>query len=286
MARAGIFEYLKEAFKVPYNVILVAGGLLAGLVSLQPLVVWPLVAALEIVYLLTLAHHPRFQNLVRARGEGRRAAGSAEVAERLAGSLSAERRERFEQVRRRCAELQGSLADAGIGGEGPLVDDIQEGTQAESVNKLLWVFLRTLAFEQAVEAFCAAVPRREIAEQLARAEAELARTDLSETMRAAHADNVEVLRKRLDNLRRAEENLESLRARLVRIENSVLLIQEQALTRRDPGFIEAEVKAATAGLTSIEEMLRSVELPDFGADATTPTPEFLPPARERGKAAE
>jgi hypothetical protein len=281
MARPGIFEYFKEAFKVPYNVILVSGGLLAGLVSLQPLVVWPLVAALEIVYLLTLSHHPRFQNLVRARREGRRTAGTAEVAERLAGSLDAERRERFEQVRGRCEELQSSLTVAGAGGEEPLLGDILEGTQAESVNKLLWVFLRTLAFEQAVEAFCAAVPRRQITEQLARAEAELARTDLSETMRAAHADNVEVLRKRLDNLQRAEENLESLRARLVRIENSVLLIQEQALTRRDPGFIEAEVKAATAGLTSMEEMLRTVEMPELGADTAGPTPEFLAPARQR-----
>ncbi len=279
MARAGIFEYLKEAFKVPYNVILVSGGLLAGLVSLQPLVVWPLVAALEIVYLLTLAHHPRFQNLVQARREGRRSAGSTDAAERLIASLNPERRERFEQVRQRCEELQRSLAEAGV--EGPLLGDLLEDTQADSVNKLLWVFLRTLAFEQAVKGFCNAVPRKEITAQLARAEAELARTDLSEAMRTAHTDNVEVLRKRLDNLQRAEENLESLQARLVRIENSVLLIQEQALTRRDPGFIEAEVKAATAGLTSMEEMLRVVELPELATDAATPAPEFLGPARQR-----
>jgi hypothetical protein len=282
MARTGIFEYLREAFKVPYNLILLSGGFLAGIVSLHPLVVWPLIAAFEIVYLLGLAHHPRFQNLVRARREGKRVADSDQTAERLIASLSPERGERFEQVRRRCEELGRSLANAGV--EATFAGDLLDGPQAESVNKLLWVFLRTLAYEQAVAGFCMVAPRQEIEAQLAKAEAELARPGLSEAMRAAHTDNADVLRKRLENLQRAEENLESLRARLVRIENSVLLIQEQALTRRDPTFIEAEVKAATAGLTSLEEMLSSVDLPSLATDTAAPTPELLPAARERERA--
>ncbi|MGH9361610.1 MAG: hypothetical protein ACRD2T_06805, partial [Thermoanaerobaculia bacterium] len=80
MARAGIFDYIKEAFKVPYNVILLSGGLLAGVVTMQPLVVWPLVAAAELVYLLGLSHYPRFQHLVRARHEYREAATNEEAA--------------------------------------------------------------------------------------------------------------------------------------------------------------------------------------------------------------
>ncbi|HKH43826.1 MAG TPA: hypothetical protein VKM72_04095, partial [Thermoanaerobaculia bacterium] len=80
-----------------------------------------------------------------------------------------------------------------------------------------------------------------------------------------------------------DENLEGLRARLLRIENSILLIQEQALTRSDPSFIEAEVKAATAGLDTSEEMLRMIELPALDAAVGGPTPEFLAGrGRERG----
>ncbi len=271
--RTGIFDYVREAFKVPYNVILLAGGVLAGLVTMEPLVVWPFVAAAELLYLLGLAHNPRFQNLVRGKRLGGRSAESAETetAERLLKALNAARRERFDTVRERCEELQRSLAAtrAGEPGLGDLLDD----QQVESVNKLLWVFLRTLGYEQLLDAFSSGVPRREIEEALRKAEREHAETT-AEPLKAALAENVEVLQKRLENLGRAEANLRSLRARLSRIENSILLIQEQALTRRDPDFVEAEVKAATVGLSSVEEMLRGMDLPPLET-ATGEAPEFL-----------
>ncbi|HEX5759182.1 MAG TPA: hypothetical protein VF121_08310 [Thermoanaerobaculia bacterium] len=270
MARAGIFDYIQEAFKVPYNVILLAGGVLAGVVTMQPLVVWPLVAAVELVYLLGLSHNPRFQNLVRARRDYRKALSTEEAAEQLVKGLNASRRQRFDAVRDRCRELQRSLAAARTGEEG--FGDLLGDQQTESVNKLLWVFLRTLAYEQMLDGLCTAVPKKEIEQSLQRAERDQATA--SEPLKAALAENVEVLRKRLENLQRAEENLQGLRARLVRIENSILLVQEQALTRRDPAFVEAEVKAATVGLDSVEEVLRGMDLPPIETTSGT-TPEFL-----------
>jgi len=267
----GIFDYVKEAFKVPYNVILLAGGLLVGVVTMAPLVVWPFVVAAELIYLLGLAHHPRFQHLVRAKKLVTKTTGRDETAERLVKALDAARRRRFDGLRERCLELQRSLAAtrAGEPGFGDLLDD----QQVESVNKLLWVFLRTLGYEQLLDAFSSAVPRREIEETLRQAEREHAEAT-AEPLKAALAENVEVLQKRLENLGRAEENLQGLRARLARIENSILLIQEQALTRRDPAFVEAEVKAATVGLSSVEEMLRGMDLPPLETTAEA-TPEFL-----------
>lgn len=270
MARAGIFDYIKEAFKVPYNVILLTGGVLAGVVTMQPLVVWPLVAAAELVYLLGLSHNPRFQNLVRARFEQRKALSNEESARQLLEGLNGVRRQRFDAVRQRCRELQRSLAAARTGEQG--FGDLLDDQQTESVNKLLWVFLRTLAYEQMLDALTTAVPRKEIDQALARAERE--RETASEPLKEALAENVEVLKKRLENLRRAEENLQALKARLVRIENSILLVQEQALTRRDPAFVEAEVKAATVGLDSVEEVLRGMDLPPIET-TSGPTPEFL-----------
>jgi hypothetical protein len=282
MARTGIVDYIKEAFKVPYNLILLSGGFLAGIITFHPLAVWPIAAAIEIVYLLTLAQHPRFQNVVRARQGGRETAGSNVVAERLVATLSPDRRERFDRVRERCDELQRSVAQAGGGPQ--LLGDILGAQQTESVNKLLWAFLRALSQEQVLASFSTPARRKEIEDSLRRVEAELAKTGLSEAMRIVHTENQEVLKKRLENLNRADENLQSLRARLVRIENSILLIQEQALTRSDPSFIENEVKAATAGLDSSEEMLRMMELPALDTTVSGPPPEFLQSqaGRERG----
>jgi hypothetical protein len=278
MARGtGIFDYIQEAFKVPYNVILLTGGVLAGVVTMQPLVVWPLVAAAELVYLLGLAHYPRFQHLVRARRDYHKAVSSEEAAEELVKGLSASRRQRFDAVRERCRELQRSLAATRAGEKG--LDDLFEDQQVDSVNKLLWVFLRTLSYEQMLDALCTGVPKKEIEGSLQRAERDQA-ASTSETLKAALAENVDVLKKRLENLQRAEENREGLRARLGRIENSILLIQEQALTRRDPAFVEAEVKAATVGLTSVEEVLRGMDLPAIET-TSGPTPELLRPARVR-----
>ncbi len=50
---------------------------------------------------------------------------------------------------------------------------------------------------------------------------------------------------------------------------------EEALTRQDPAFIEAEVSSATAGLTSMEKVLGSIDLPAFDAMPSGPAPELL-----------
>ena len=154
-----------------------------------------------------------------------------------------------------------------------MLGDLLNDQQTDSVNKLLWVFLRTLAYEQALAAFCGAARRQEIEDNLAQAQKQLEQPGLSDGMRSAYGENADVLKKRLDNLGKAQENLDSLRARLSRIENSILLIQEQALTRSDPAFIEAEVKAATAGLTSSEEMLKLMEMPSMEPIASGPSPD-------------
>lgn len=279
MAGRGIGNYIWEAFKVPYNLILLTGGLLAGVIIGKPEVVGPIAAAVEMLYLLAVAHHPRFQNLIEARySSGEAAAAQAQAGERLLATLSPDRRERFAKVQLRCEELQRSLAQSRGGGQ---LGDLFGAEQIESVNKLLWAFLRALAHEQVLATFSTPARRGEIEESLRKVERDLEKPDLSEAMRTALTESVEVLKKRLANLARADENLQSLRARLLRIENSILLIQEQALTRSDPSFIEAEVQAATAGLDTSEEMLRMMDLPALDAAVGGPTPEFLAGGRGR-----
>jgi hypothetical protein len=272
MAQPGLWNYIKEAFKVPNNLILLSGGLLAGLVSFHPGVVWPVVAAIELLYLLSTANSSRFQAVVKARRRQRQQDDSAQAADRLIGSLNEARRRRFEAVRNRCLSLQHSIQRTGAGHQ---IGKLLENEQVQSVNQLLWVFLRTLAYEQALELFCRSMPKEELERTLSRAETALQSDKLSESMRTAYRDNVEVLKKRLENLQRAEQNLEAIEARLVRVENSIMLIQEQALTRQDPAFIEAEVNSATAGLTSVEQMLSSMDIPAVDTGSTGPTPELL-----------
>lgn len=276
-----LFDYVKAAFGTPYNLILVAGGILAGVVSwgsLGPAVFWPLTAAVELVYLSFRSQSRRFQALVQARELRRRKLSGPDPVESLLAGLDEERRSRFELVRGRCTELQRAMAHRGGGTQ---VGEVLETQQVESVNKLLWVFLRTLAQEQLLDRFARSMPREEIQATLARTEKALSGEGLSDSIRQAHEENRQVLQRRLDNLHRAEEHLESLRTRLVRVENSILLIQEQALTRHDPDFIEAEVRSVTEGLTTVEDMMSTIDLPSLEMTSEGPIPEFVRPGGGR-----
>jgi hypothetical protein len=268
----GLFDFVREAFKVPNNLILFIGGLLAGVVSMQPMVFWPLTLGIEILYLAGMANHPGFQELVKARWRAAGAAGSMQSGQRLVATLDPSRRARFERLLARCRELQrGTPA-----GDVDQVSGILESQQTQGVNKLLWVFLRTLAQEQVLADLCGSTPAAEIERTIARTEKQIAEPGLSEAVQAAYQENLDVLKQRLDNLVRARQNLDTIGVRLERIENSIMLVQEQALTRKDPNFVEAEVRNVTEGLHSVEEMMRSMNLPEVGS-ADEAIPEFVRP---------
>jgi hypothetical protein len=64
-----------------------------------------------------------------------------------------------------------------------------------------------------------------------------------------------------------------------------MLVQEQALTRRDPSFIEAEVRNVTEGLNSVEEMMRSMDLPRVDTGTGDAVPDFMREGPARRKVA-
>jgi hypothetical protein len=264
-------QHPRAAFKVPYNVILFTGGILAGIVSRHPELVWPLVGAGELLYLATLSTNARFQAVVRAQHEARLAGNVGDLVPQLLARLSPSRRERFEKVRKRCLDLRRSLQTD----RRDEVTGVLEGQETEGVNKLLWVFLRTLVQEQTLATFCDTMPSSEIEETLRKTEAAMQQPGISDAMKVAHEENAKVLRQRIDNLRRAQQNLEAVAVRLVRVENSIMLVQEQALTRRDPAFIESEVQSVTDGLHSLEEMMRTMDIPQAVAVSDDVTPDFM-----------
>ena len=271
MASLGIGHFVRAALKVPYNIILLAGGILAGVIVQHPEIVWPLVGAGELLYLATLSTNARFQAVVRAQHEARLAGGGPDLVPQLLARLSPARRERFEKVRRRCVDLRRSLQT-----ERPdEVSRVLQGQETEGVNKLLWVFLRTLVQEQTLANFCDTMPSQEIEATLRKTEVAMQQPGISDAMKTAHEENAKVLRQRIDNLRRAQQNLEAVAVRLVRVENSIMLVQEQALTRRDPAFIESEVQSVTDGLHSLEEMMRSMDIPQAVSVSDDVTPDFM-----------
>src|SRR5688572_30702663 len=160
--RAGIFRYLKEAFTFRWNLLFFGGAVAAALLSPSPDIVLPLVAAGEVAYLAGLATLPRFQGAIdakaradaRALGKGESAEDRGPARQRLVdvlGSLEPDRRNRFLRLRARCVEMQ-RIANA-VRGETRDASGAAEEFRAPALDRLLWVFLRLLLAQQAIERF-------------------------------------------------------------------------------------------------------------------------------------
>jgi hypothetical protein len=281
MPETGLRDYLRAAFRVPYNLILFFGGLTAGLLVLHPEAVWPFVVAGELLYLATLSNNKRFQAVVRAEQTRRSRPRASDASERLLASLAPKRLQRFQHLLARCRELQSTGAQVSE----DQVAGLLESQQTEGVNKLLWVFLRTLVQEQILDMLSTSTPRAELEHTIARAQKAMEAPGVTEEVKAAQTENLDVLKQRLENLDRAQRNLQTIGARLERIENSIMLVQEQALTRRDPSFVEAEVKSVTEGLSSVEEVMRSMNLPQVDTLSDDAIPEFVMPGRAEQRGA-
>src|SRR3984893_6438986 len=116
--RAGMPDYLREAFLFRWNLLFLLGGTAAA--ALTPLagVLLPLVAAGELTYLTGLVSIPRFRSAIDAKvhAAGKSAAAGA-TAEPPAVSLvtmltglPADARSRFEKLHARCLEMRGIAA--------------------------------------------------------------------------------------------------------------------------------------------------------------------------------
>src|SRR5688572_1265196 len=172
--KAGFFRYLKEAFLYRWNVLLFGGAAVAAVISGKPDIALPLVAAAEITYLAGLATLPRFQAAIdaKARAETRAAGGSTRetcdsrtrLMEVLRG-LGDERRNRFLRLRARCVEMT-RLANA-VRGDTRDDSGASHELRTPALDRLLWVFLRLLLSEQALERFLRAADGDQLKKNLA-----------------------------------------------------------------------------------------------------------------------
>jgi hypothetical protein len=268
--RAGFFKYIKKAFSHHWNLLALAAGAALGFISGHPDVVLPLVAAGEVVYLAGLSTHTRFQAAVDAE-EHKAArlqdtAKTAEKAEAMLRILSDNDRIRFEKLRGQCAQL--SKISRGVKGE--TVGDapgLVDGLQMESINRLLWIYLKLLYSKNALEQFFATIDEQEIRRTIEKANKRLAamgepsqdekpgevkrRKSLQDTLATSQA--------RLDNYERAQDNHEFIELELDRLYSKIAGLGEMGVNRQDPNSITHEVDAVSASVEQTEKAMGELE---------------------------
>ncbi len=272
--KSGFMNYIKTAFLNHWNLLAFGAGIVGGFLSGHPDVVLPLVAAGELAYLTSLSIHPKFQAYVNAQAhKAGKAQVKGEALERIFESLDPRSRSRFEELRRRCRDLQ-SL------GSGRSAEDLGEvaSMHNEGINRLLWVFLKLLYSKRGMERFLETTDDQAIQADIKKVEMRIASLGPVEEdqgdepkMRRTLEDTLASAKARMDNYLKAQSKHELVQLELDRIDAKITSIAEMAVNRQEPDFITHEVDGVAATMEQTERAMGELQFLS-GLDATEVEP--------------
>jgi chemotaxis protein histidine kinase CheA len=276
-------KYLKTAFLNQWNLLAFLGAAAFGVISGAPDIVLPLVAAGEMTYLGLLATHPKFQKYVDAQ-DAKATRTDASVAaqralDRITQSLPRDSLDRFRAIKARCLELQQIALE--LKHPGKLPEQLPfEDFQADSLDRLLWIHLRLLYTEYALQRFLSKTSERQMREDIGGVEERLARipadtqSPQQQRIRKALQDNLQTLNDRLANLQKARDNYELVKLEIERLENKIQSLSELAVNRQEPDYISGQVDQVAASMLETEKTMNELQFAT-GLETVEATPELL-----------
>jgi len=270
-----IGAYLRTAFTTRWNLLLFGGGVAAAVISGFPGVLLPLVAAGEIYYLASMLANDRFRSAVEAQtAKARRAedaVGARESYERIRKRLPAPLLARFDRLRDHCQkllELAGSI-------RGPDSTGPDQGS-LESLDKLLWGYLRMIWGAATLSEFLDHTDDGAIRSRISELEKRLARLAADggegDQLRASLEDNLKTSRERLENIEDAKRKLDVVAAEIERLESKIAALAEGSVAKRDVSDIARRVDEVAEGMRRTDETMRQLQLPPELEELDEPPP--------------
>lgn len=259
----GFGAMIARAFKWHWNLLFLGAGAAFAFLSGNPDLVLPLVAAGEVLYLGALGTNGRFQSVLTGRKmlKEKESGPKARLAQ-LLEFLSAEDQERFSGLQLRChsmMQLRRKMnSEASPAGETDF--------RAESLDKLLWLFLRLLHHKSGLERFLRHTSREDLATQLEKAKAQLEEVkqkQSSERLVESIREKTTTIEDRLSNYGRAEENLEIIGAELDKTEQKIAHICEVGMTSRDGSELSFQIDGITQGIAVSQQALADLRVDDI-----------------------
>lgn len=262
-----MIKYIKKAFLYHWNLLGVATGAAIAFLSGRPDILMPVVAALEVIYLAALSSHSRFQNAVDAVDykKDKDETESGRKLERMIKGLIKEDRTRYEQLRNLCIELR-QIADRVKGNVETELKVISDG-QVNSINRLLWMYLKLLYSKNALESFFKAIKEEDIQDRIKHTKKLLedmgsgSKDNETESMRRKTLlDTLKTSRKRLENYRISKDKYDFIGLELERLNSKIASLAEMGINRQDPNLITSEINVVSS---SIEKTERAMDELDF-----------------------
>jgi hypothetical protein len=255
-------SYLKAAFMWRWNMLGFGAGFLFAILSGQFSVFFPLIAAVEIAYLALLSTNPKFRLAVDVRTQQtEQEVDSSGLMLQIKANLRKEDWDRYEKLRQRCLALD----KLGRQFRGTQAEDNNavSSMQTESLERLLWMFLKLLYSQDALNRFVTGINQNDIKKQIASTEEELkgaAAKDSAGKLARSFEDKLDILKQRLTNYEKAAENRELIAAEIDRIEQKVCAISELAVRSSDASDLSAQVDGIAAGVSATENAIRSLDV--------------------------
>jgi len=260
----GLGKYIKKAFLYHWNLLVFLGGMGFAVLSGHPDVVAPLLLAGEAAYLGYIGTHPRFQRYVDAQEhKNARAQADAQAVDRLLRALPPAQLRRFQALRDRCLTVR-QIAQQLREPEGPQSMRSLDELQLSDLDRLLWIYLRTLYTQYMLERFFQSTSIDKIEAEIRNVEGRIRRLEkepdspnrarIKQSLQA----NLETGKSRLSNLEKAKENYELLQAEIENLETKIQSITELAINRSDAEAITGQVEQITQGLVRTEQTINEL----------------------------
>jgi hypothetical protein len=269
-------NYRGEFYRSPHHAVLGLLTLGLGFVSGQwlPLIAGATVYALGLVNLPDLAFFRRWVDGRRETARNQEALAQVEAflkrRDGLLATLSPSRRERYEALALVCRDIERASSDNPMPASNPASDP-----RLRKLDELMWTYLRLLGIEESLEIFLETERRDDLPRVLTEADAEVARLGAEvEALRAkgpnsgletkqrylsSRLERLEVLRKRQDRVREAQENLALVVSEQERLDQQVKLIRADAVAMRNAESLTARIDATVEHLDQTNKWLAEMD---------------------------
>ncbi len=278
MKKDGIAAALNRAFSWHWNLLGLGVGTAFAFLSGQPAAWLPVVAACELAYLGFLGMNPRFQNVLRGRTMIRSSKSDPAAAQlryqQITSFLTETDLNRFRQLQSRCAALLDlrRRMDAKENDNGP------DHFRGDSLDRMLWLFLKLLHQRSGLERFLASTQRGQIDVELRAAEDQLAvaqerdaaAAGVESRLTTSIRDRIQTIGDRLRNYDKACENLELVSAEIEKTEQQITHLCEVGMTTRDSADLSVQIDSISESLQSSERAFAHASVTSFLDDEAAP----------------
>lgn len=251
-------SYLKAAFANPYNLSLLAGGLAASALTLNPLLA-VVIVGLEILWVVNAPGSKRLQEwLWDPNFDQQQQAQEQAAREARLRCLDEADRERVVSLFSRQQEID-ALAAQNPSFSGELLR-----TELTKTDRLVEAFMEMATTCGRYEAYLSSIDLRELEKDRRRWEAIVKGQDPAvQDKRDSETDiarkNLAVIMKRFDKMKEIHHYLALARGQLDLIENSFQLIADQIVTMQSPQELTGQLDELLDGVESIKQTAADTE---------------------------